>query len=150
MLKLNAGISRKVGEPEYGSRGASVHLELEVESNLISDPNGLLDRIRKLFAMARDAVDQELAQGGQRVADQRATPGTSNGRLNGTGSRGGGQGRTATASQLRAIRSIGERLNADPDRLAQDAFGVGLDALSLRQASQLIDQLKAQTNGNGR
>jgi hypothetical protein len=30
MLKLNAGLSRKVGEPDYGSRGASVNLELEV------------------------------------------------------------------------------------------------------------------------
>ena len=34
MLKLNAGFSRKVGEPNYGSRGASVNVELEGESNL--------------------------------------------------------------------------------------------------------------------
>ena len=44
MLKLNAGISRKVGEPNYGSRGATVHLELEVESHLIQDPDARLRR----------------------------------------------------------------------------------------------------------
>ena len=31
MLKLDAGFSRKVGEPNCGSRGASVNTELEVE-----------------------------------------------------------------------------------------------------------------------
>jgi hypothetical protein len=28
-MKLNVGLSRKVGEPNYGSRGASVNLELD-------------------------------------------------------------------------------------------------------------------------
>ena len=32
MIKLNAGFSRKVGEPNYGSRGASVNVELELEN----------------------------------------------------------------------------------------------------------------------
>ena len=49
MLKLNAGFSRKVGEANYGSRGASVNVELEVESNLVNDPEALTGRIRKLF-----------------------------------------------------------------------------------------------------
>ena len=31
MIKLNCGFSRKVGEANYGSRGASVNLELEIE-----------------------------------------------------------------------------------------------------------------------
>ena len=35
-LKLNVGLSRKVGEANYGSRGASVNLELELESGLVS------------------------------------------------------------------------------------------------------------------
>ena len=39
MLRLNAGFSRKVGETNYGSRGARVNVELEVESKLIGDPD---------------------------------------------------------------------------------------------------------------
>jgi hypothetical protein len=60
MLKLNAGFSRKVGEPNYGSRGASVNVELEVESGLIGDPDALMTRIRNLFTIAKRSVDSEL------------------------------------------------------------------------------------------
>jgi hypothetical protein len=37
-LKLNVGLARKLGEANYGSRGASINLELEVDSSLISEP----------------------------------------------------------------------------------------------------------------
>ncbi len=42
-MKLNVGLSRKVGEPNYGSRGASVNLELELDAALVelSDASGL-------------------------------------------------------------------------------------------------------------
>jgi hypothetical protein len=137
MLKLNAGISRKVGEPDYGSRGASVNLELEVESGLVNDPEGLTDRIRKLFALARQAVDQELK------GSKPATSGPA--RSNGNGI---ARERAATASQLRAIRTIAGQLQLDAERVAADAYGAALADLSLRQASQLIDDLKSR-NGTG-
>ena len=60
MIKLNAGFSKKVGEPNYGSRGASVNVDLEVESALMDQPDQLQERIRKLFLLARKAVDEEL------------------------------------------------------------------------------------------
>ena len=63
MIKLNAGLSRKVGEANYGSRGASVNLELEIESSTIDTPDKLHDRIRSLFSLARKAVDEELRNG---------------------------------------------------------------------------------------
>ncbi len=65
MIKLNAGFSRKVGEPNYGSRGASVNVDLELESNLISQPDMLHEKIRALFALAKRAVDEELNGNGQ-------------------------------------------------------------------------------------
>jgi hypothetical protein len=135
MLKLNAGISRKVGEPDYGSRGASVHLELEVESNLVNDSEGLTDRIRKLFALARQAVDQELN-------GSKPTP-SGSARNNGNGA---ARERAATASQLRAIRTIADRLQLDAERVATDAYGVALANLSLKRASQLIDDLKSRNS----
>jgi hypothetical protein len=59
MLKLNAGFSRKVGEPNYGSRGASVNVELELESGLVGDADGLMNRIRSLFSIAKRAEAEQ-------------------------------------------------------------------------------------------
>ena len=63
MIKLNAGLSRKVGQPNFSSLGASVNLELELESSLVSDPDKMHDKIRSLFTLARKAVDEELKNG---------------------------------------------------------------------------------------
>ena len=145
MIKLNAGISRKVGEPDYGSRGASVNVELEVESNLVNEPNALLERIRRLFTLARAAVDEEL---------QSRTPSSDGNGRRTDRPRHNGNGRSArpaTASQLRAIRAICERLGRDANAVAYQHHGVNsLDALTLQEASALIDELKAQAPaGNG-
>ena len=58
--KLNIGLSRKIGEENYGSRGASVNLEVELDSGMISDSQLLRDRMRSLYAMARQSVEEEL------------------------------------------------------------------------------------------
>ena len=63
MIKLNAGFSRKGGEANYSSRGASVNLELELESAVIESSEKMHDKIRSLFALARKAVDEELRNG---------------------------------------------------------------------------------------
>ena len=139
MLKLNAGFSRKVGEANYSSRGASVNVELEVESNLVNDSQALLDRVRKLFALARTAVDEELSSGQPQVAAQQTS---SQATRNGNGN--GREGRSATASQLRAVKAIAARLSVDADDAARDVTGARLEQLSLQQASQLIDDLKSR------
>src|SRR5215510_5452686 len=98
MLKLNAGLSRKIGEPDYGSRGASVNLELEVEGHLVSEPEALLDRIRRLFSLARNAVDEELNGRRPAPSTDRSVAGNSSADKK-------PNGRLATTAQVKAIRS---------------------------------------------
>ncbi len=59
-LKANIGFNRKIGEPHFSSRGASVSLELELDSALLEQPTRLLERIHDAFELARTAVDAEL------------------------------------------------------------------------------------------
>jgi hypothetical protein len=60
-LKLNIGVSRKVGLPAYGSVGASCNLELEVESGLLDhDLQAFHARVRDVYVAAHQAVHDEL------------------------------------------------------------------------------------------
>ena len=162
-MTLNVGLSRKKGEPNYGSRGASVNLELELDSALVADPDRLRDRIRQLFHLAKDAVDEELTANGATHPND-VVPGNGNGHGNGNGMepyRMPGNGhrnqrttngpRRATSSQVKAIHAIGSRSRIDVTRLVQDRFGVQRpDELSIGDASSLIDELKATQNGEAR
>jgi hypothetical protein len=82
---------------------------------------------------------------GFRRTTARTYPGnSSNGNGHGNGSaRPGVPG--ITDAQARAIEAIAKRMtNEHPDRLAQDEFGMNVQDLSVRQASELIDTLKKQ------
>ena len=78
-LKTNVGVSRKVADNSYGSRGASVNMEVELDSALINDPERFHDRIRQVFRLAQQAIDEELnRQQGNGTANH-ATNGAGNG-----------------------------------------------------------------------
>src|SRR5438128_4895188 len=62
-LRLNVGLSRKVGEANYGSRGANINIELEVDSALVGEPAKLQERIRQLFGLVRTSLAEELNSG---------------------------------------------------------------------------------------
>ena len=60
MLKLNVGYSRKVGEADFGSRGASVNVEVELDAAVIREPDRLRGQIQHLFEVAETSVNEEL------------------------------------------------------------------------------------------
>ena len=154
-LRLNVGISKKLGLPAYSSIGASCNLDLELENGVLRDPAGFRDQVRGAFAAAQRAVDDELDRlqaGGEPIEALEAT--VSNGRGNGVHVGNGKPanplethparvGKHATASQVRAILSIARRQHADLDGLLCDLGVTRPDELSLAEASKLIDQLKA-------
>ena len=74
-----------------------------------------------------------------------------NGNANGNGaSRNGGQ-RQATQSQVKAIHAIARNRRIDIAQFLNDRFRVDRpDDLNIKEASQVIDELKGETNAEGR
>ena len=62
MLRLNVGTNRKIGQPDYGSAGASCNLELELDTTLFQDLDGLQQVVRRAYAACNQAVNDELAR----------------------------------------------------------------------------------------
>ena len=162
-LKTNIGVNRKVADNNYGSRGASVNLEIELDSSLIQEPERLQERIRHVFRLAQQSVDEELARQNAPNGHDNGHTATTNGNghhANGNGHNGNGNGhaaprrsnaRKATASQARALHAIADRQGFDLAAELQNRFGVNEpEELSITEASQTIDAMKTQASGAGR
>src|SRR5262249_42889556 len=112
-LKLNIGLSRKVGEANYGSRGASVNVEIEVDSSLVNEPARLQEKMRQVFGLVRASVADEL---NSTNGHGHANPPDNNGRQHGSNGNGAGHNgangqrshaaRRATESQCKALFAI--------------------------------------------
>ena len=171
-ITITTGLSRKIGLPDYGSLGASCNVAFEVGHDLLdSDLAAFHQKVKNAFVACRQAVQDELAR--EQQAESAAsnghavsnghTNGHSNSHQNGNGngdghpaSNGSGNGkprpngRKATASQARALKAIADRLGLDLAAELQNRFGVAVpEELSITEASQTIDALKATTNGHG-
>lgn len=153
-IKLSVGLSKKVGQPDYGSLGASCNVEIEVDGALLSsDLTGFQEKARLAFVSCAQAVNDEIErQRAKRTSNEedrahRYSTNGHNGHAN--GKNGNGQRtRPATTSQVRAIEAIAERQNINLERLLHERFGVNRPAdLSIGDASALIDELKAPMNG---
>jgi len=174
MLRLNVGTNRKIGQPDFGSAGASCNLELELDTGLFQDLDGLQQVVRRAYAACHQAVNDELArlQGDshhetaenitvqpvthQPDIQQRSQPDVLKVRTSPVTPRSPAacipaaqftsqpSPRPATVSQVKAIRAICSRRRIDLVGLLRERFGLHTaDELGIRQASDLIDELKS-------
>ena len=148
-VTITVGFSRKVGEPNYGSRGASLYLEVELDRSLLDDSERFQSEIEEFFERARDAVDREL----QRETSPSLEPCETSERPSDQESRNGWRHapRPATPNQIRAIHTIARHRGVALCQLLDIRFGgKTADDLSIVEASLLIDQLKSSpTSGEG-
>jgi len=178
-MRIKVGLAKKVGQPDFGSLGASCDIELELDGSLLfNDLEGLQQKIQSAYVACRQAVNDELA--GQRraaeplLSDANAgTNGHSQPAINGkqaqhpsengtnrtNGQRNGqatsGKHRAATTSQVRALHAIATRQGFNLTERLRERFGLfRAEDLSISEASRMIDDLNGSTaptgaNGSG-
>jgi hypothetical protein len=164
-LSLRVGLNKKVGLPNYSSLGASCHVEVELESQLLTrDPEGFQGEVRRAYAACALALQEELARQSparNRVAEPESTAadgalpaaGSANGHSEGVAGTSGRipfSRRPATGPQIRAIMAISQRLNLELLEELRSRFGVEeAGALTVGDASRFIDELQLQAEASG-
>ena len=152
-LTINVGLSRKTSE-NFNSAGSSINLTAELDQSLLARPRELQGAIDELYEQAEIALEQQ-ACGRRRERDvepRRTSSANGNGHPrngNGHDHRQNASG-NMTNSQAKAIHAIAKRLDLDPVQEAHHEFGLDFDRMSVRDASRLIDHLKALQNTNPR
>jgi hypothetical protein len=168
MLKLHAGVSKKVGLPGFSSASASCTIEAEVDSSLLQDHEGFQVVVRRAYQSCEKAVQNQMARltsdgtevtQPQEIIEVCTSPTVSGAtitRIPAAQFSTQPSPRPATASPVHALRAIAARRKIDLVGLLRERFGLTTaDELGIRQASNLIDELKsdepttAGSNGNG-
>jgi hypothetical protein len=156
-FKINVGLSRKIGQPNFGSLGASCHIDLEIDPQTIGHgPEAIQRQIMGAFAICKQAVDTELAkcesQEAVTAADcfhpveqpavvRRYAQQPHNGQS--AAPEGSSPRRPATAAQIKALHSIAGRAGLRLASELEQHCGVNNPSqLSIQQASRMIDHLK--------
>ena len=165
-LKLNVGLSKKIGLPDYGSVGATCAVELEVESTLLQgDIEAFHRHVRNTYAACRQAVQDELARhqpgsaaagaSDASIAPSQATPpapaapgGSGNGsQAQASGQNGPGEAQGASEKQHTYLRQLAGQIKGlgvrKLDTVALRMFDKPVAVISGFQASTLIDTLTA-------
>jgi hypothetical protein len=62
MLKLHAGVSKKVGLPGFSSASASCTIEAELDSTLLNDTQGFQVVVRRAYQSCEQAVQDEITR----------------------------------------------------------------------------------------
>lgn len=154
-MKLSVGLSKKIGLPDYGSLGASCHVELELDQSLVaSDLDGFHQRVQRTFVACRQAIEDELAAHPSARANHKSNGKSSQSvqpdRSNGKGSS-NGNGQRASQKQIDYAQQLAGQIKGLGVRrlesLSQKMFSKPLADLSSLDASGLIDALKEIKSG---
>lgn len=159
-LKVNVGLSKKVGLPDYGSLGASCHVEYEADASMLNtDLEGFHRQVKNAFIACKQAVHDELHRhqtaepsppNGKPVNGQPRNNGHANGQSSNGSNHRRSNGRKATSSQVRALEAIGNRLQLDLQRWLLEKYGLrSATDLTVTEASAAIDELNTAPSNNG-
>ena len=75
-IKINVGVNKKIGLPDYGSAGGHCNIEIEADNSILDDAEQFLQRVKDAYEVARQSVEEELAhhRPSANTAQSRAEP----------------------------------------------------------------------------
>lgn len=141
MPKLTACYSKKLPTGQYSNDTFSASIEADIPA---SDAAAIQAGLRRLFALAKQAVDEQFNAAPAATSPTASRPQAAH--QNAPPARNGavvtnGRHVPATPSQRKAVFAICKSLGHDHQQY-------GIDGLSVKEASALIDDLKRQQSGN--
>jgi hypothetical protein len=161
-IKINVGVNKKIGLPDYGSAGGHCNIEIEADNSILDDAEQFLQRVNDAYEMARQSVEEELshhrpsgnatqsrAEPQQRQESRQEYRNDNNRNDNNSG----GNRYIASAKQQQFIASLVKAVKGlswqTLDRYCNSKWGANTSQLSPKQASELIDDLRAAKEGRG-
>ena len=135
MLKAIVSYSKKIPVPdsEYSSQGYSLSLETEIAEN---EPGKIQARLHETFDLVKATVEQELANGNGQTKPVAEVP-----------AQGRQTGEKASNKQVKYITDLAAERGISLSELnagIQKRYGGGLYDLSKKQASEVVEELKAR------
>jgi hypothetical protein len=161
-IKINVGVNKKVGLPDYGSAGGHCNIEIEADNSILDDADQFLQRVKDAYEVARQSVEEELSHhrpsngaGQQRSSgqfhrepEQQQTEQREyrNSNSNGNAYSASEKQQSFIASLIKGVKGLDWR---KLDKYCGKKFGKACSQLSSKEASSLIEDLKAAKSGGG-
>lgn len=148
-LKASVGLSKKVGQENYGSLGANCQLEVELDASIVDDAEAFHQKVRRLYALAHQSIADQLARGAPANGSQNAASDNST----------TGNDEPASNRQVKYLLDLARQQHemdlSQTSAYCEQAVGVkDVYQLTKAQASLVIDRLNGKNgtghNGNGR
>jgi len=137
MIRLNVGLSRKIGQANFCSKGGSVNLEVEVAD---LDHTKLRDAIHKLFTLAKQSLEDELGQDGVDVQDKPVVQVTVKPEGQTLQEAVANNAKQVTGKQLTFLQNLARTQRRNLEQETEQAFQTLPERLTSKQASTLIER----------
>ena len=167
-IKINVGVNKKIGLPDYGSAGSHCAIEIEADNSVLDNAEQFLQQVKNAYEVARQSVETELAHHRPSNGASRSNSNSDREpeqkreyrqeyrqgyRNNGSASSSGSDNGIASAKQQQFIADLVKRVKGldwkKVDKYCDQTFGKSCSQLSPKQASELIDSLKQAKAGGG-
>ena len=145
MIKLHVSACKKITDGNYGSRGGSVGIEVEVDSSLVGDSAKLQAQIRHLFELARRSLTEELQSNNEHVSVGDSHQQRDDANFNGNGNGNAvtvAPVRYASEKQLALIQGLLRKSKIPYQPLLGECKVGSFNELTVQQASRMIENLK--------